>query len=86
MGIVIIILMNRINIKSDFGVLQTKNDKSSNNKMLDNPDSTLSGDEDIYNKKHGKRNSKRKIEKEDMDSDQVTIRKTNHKKRRSKKY
>ena len=66
MGIVIFNLMNRINIKSDFGFPQSKNDKSSNNKMLDNPESMISGDEEIDNKKHGKRNSKHKSEKEDM--------------------
>ena len=85
MGIVIFILMNRINIKSDFGFPQSKNDKSSNNKMLDNPESMISGDGEIYNKKHGKRNSKHKSEKEDMNSDQIKIGKKKHKKRRSKK-
>jgi len=85
MGIVIFILMNRINIKSDFGFPQSKNDKSSNNKMLDNPESMISGDEEIYNKKHGKRNSKHKSKKEDMNSDQIKIGKKKHKKRRSKK-
>ena len=85
MGIVIFILMNRINIKSDFGFPQSKNDKSSNNKMLDNPESMISGDEEIDNKKHGKRNSKHKSEKEDMNSDQIKIGKKKHKKRRSKK-
>ena len=85
MGIVIFILMNRINIKSDFGFPQSKNDKSSNNKMIDNPESMISGDEVIYNKKHGKRNSKHKSEKEDMNSDQIKIVKKKHKKRSSKK-
>ena len=85
MGIVIFILMNRINIKSDFGFPQSKNDKSSNNKMLVNPESMISGDEVIYNKKHGKRNSKHKSEKENMNSDQIKIVKMKHKKRRSKK-
>ena len=85
MGIVIFNLMNRINIKSDFGFPQSKNDKSSKNKMLYNPDSMISGDEDIYNKKHRKRNSKHKSEKEDMNSDQIKIGKKKHKKRRSKK-
>ena len=85
MGIVIFILMNRINIKSDFGFPQSKNDKSSKNKMLYNPDSMISGDEDIYNKKHRKRNSKLKTSKEDMNSEQIKIGKKKHKKRRSKK-
>ena len=85
MGIVIFNLMNRINIKSDFGFPQSKNDKSSKNKMLYNPDSMISGDEDIYNKKHRKRNSKLKTSKEDMNSEQIKIGKKKHKKRRSKK-
>ena len=85
MGIVIFNLMNRINIKSDFGFPQSKNDKSSNNKMLDNPESMISGDGEIYNKKHGKRNSKHKSKKEDMNSEQIKIGKKKHKKRRSKK-
>ena len=85
MGIVIFNLMNRINIKSDFGFPQSKNDKSSKNKMLYNPDSMISGDEDIYNKKHRKRNSKHKSKKEDMNSEQIKIGKKKHKKRRSKK-
>jgi hypothetical protein len=85
MGIVIFILMNRINIKSDFGFPQSKKDKSSKNKMLYNPDSMISGDEDIYNKKHRKRNSKLKTSKEDMNSEQIKIGKKKHKKRRSKK-
>ena len=85
MGIVILILMNRINIKSNLGFPQSKNDKSSKNKMLYNPDSMISGDEDIYNKKHRKRNSKLKTSKEDMNSEQIKIGKKKHKKRRSKK-